>query len=813
MAARKLRHALLSAILTFTALAVPATSAAAPPNAAAHPSDGPPPVGRHAEPEHVAHDKLPVSERPPLPSSSKANRADYDLQPAAESDCGIVGLTGTALADKVATAPTSCVNGLFALTGANARSTFSEAQMVTIANRLRSVSSAYPGDDSTGAGRLTLFLRAGYYVHFYDPTVGDYGPTLAAATQSALDTHFAASRAFEVTQGNGEVLSEVVTLVDSADLGARYLHVVKRLLTSYHTGYNQFHSMVNSVNAVYTVLFRGHQRPEFLPAVTTDVLTALRDFAQRNVSLLSGPQSFLTSNAGRELARFLQYDSLRATVRPMVLNLFSISSIRGTTAPLWVGLAEMADAYDKANCSAYGTCDLQAKLAAEVLPITHTCASTLRIRAQEMTSAQLTQTCSSLLNQDAYFHAIARDPGPVAGDRNTSLEVVVYNSSTDYRTYAGAMWGIDTNNGGMYLEGDPSAVGNQARFIAYEAEWLRPTFTIWNLNHEYTHYLDARFNLHGDFDSNVTTPTVWWIEGFAEYVSYSYRNVTYNEAITEAGKRTYGLSTLFGTTYSHDTTRVYRWGYLAVRYMIQSHRGDIDTVLGYYRRGDWNGARTYLNSTVGSRYDSDWYSWLSRCATGQCGGTTNQPPTADFTSTASGRTVTFTDRSTDPDGTITARRWDFGDGTTSTATSPSHTYAADGAYTVTLRVTDSGGLTATTAKTVTIGAAECTGPDTRQLGNGCARSNRSATASGYDYLYVLLPAGTSQLRVTSSGGTGDCDLYYSSTSWATTTTATHRSTAVGNTESITVTAPPSGYVYVSLRGNTSCAGVAVTARY
>ncbi|MFC7615611.1 collagenase [Actinokineospora soli] len=755
-----------------------------------------------------------MAQRPPLPSSTKAHRVDYDLAPAAASDCGIVGLTGAALADKVASSPMSCVNALFLLTGADARSTFSESQMITVAERLRSAGATYPGDDSTGAARLTLFLRAGYYVHYYDPTVGQYGPALTTATRSALDTYFAAPRAFDVSQGNGTVLGEAVTLVDSADLGARYLHVVQRLLTSYHTGYNQFPSMVNAVNSVYTVLFRGHYRPEFLPAVTTDLLATLRDFAQRNVSLLSGPQSFLTSNAGRELARFLQYDSLRATVRPMVQQLFGISSIRGATAPLWVGLAEMADAYDKANCSAYGTCDLQAKLAAEILPITHTCASTLRIRAQEMTSAQLTQTCSSLLNQDAYFHSVAKDPGPVTGDRNTSLEVVVYNSSTDYRTYAGAMWGIDTNNGGMYLEGDPSATGNQARFIAYEAEWLRPAFAIWNLNHEYTHYLDGRFNLHGDFDSNVTTPTVWWIEGFAEYVSYSYRDTTYTEAITEAGKRTYALSTLFGTTYNHDTMRVYRWGYLAVRYMIQSHRADVDTVLGHYRRGDWNSARAFLTGTVGSRYDSDWYSWLSQCATGQCGGTgANQPPTADFTSAVSGRTATFTDRSTDPDGTITARRWDFGDGTSSTATSPGHTYAADGTYTVTLRVTDSGGLTATTSRAVTIGTGECTGADTRLLGNGCVRSNRSATASGYDYMYVLLPAGTSQLRITSSGGTGNCDLYYSPSSWATTTTATHRSTASGNTESITVSGPPSGYVYVSLRGNTSCSGVAVTARY
>jgi subtilisin family serine protease len=80
----------------------------------------------------------------------------------------------------------------------------------------------------------------------------------------------------------------------------------------------------------------------------------------------------------------------------------------------------------------------------------------------------------------------------------------------------------------------------------------------------------------------------------------------------------------------------------------------------------------------------------------------NVSPTAAFTETCTQRTCVFADGSADTDGTIAARSWNFGDGGTSTATNPSHTYTADGTYTVTLTVTDNGGLQATTSHTVTV---------------------------------------------------------------------------------------------------------------
>ncbi len=86
------------------------------------------------------------------------------------------------------------------------------------------------------------------------------------------------------------------------------------------------------------------------------------------------------------------------------------------------------------------------------------------------------------------------------------------------------------------------------------------------------------------------------------------------------------------------------------------------------------------------------------------GGGGNVAPVANFSFATSGLTATFTDSSTDSDGTIASRLWTFGDGSTSTLTNPSRTYAAAGTYSVSLKVTDNGGLSTTITKSVTVSA-------------------------------------------------------------------------------------------------------------
>jgi microbial collagenase len=938
----------LAAALTFAASSVVAQEAGS------ERLQAPPSLGKTAVLDTVAPDAhwrretLPASARPPR-AAPDAHRADYDLpdhaapkaqRPSAsfaKAACDtavFASSSGTALVNAVKGASTECINELFGVSGSAAYNTFREAQMVTVANALQSAAASYNGTNANSVLQLILFLRAGYYVQFYDSAVGSYGTSLVNAIRPAMDA-FASNANFGlVNDAHGEVLSEFMTLIDSSSQNARYLYVVKRLLTNFDaTTWAPHYWMNASLNSSFFALFRGHQNADFVTLVQSDtsIIDTLYNFIDRQFSLLGTDRGYLVSNAGRELGRFLQYTgSLKTLAQSRARTLINRSSVTGASATLWVGIGEMVDYYDKANCSYYGLCDFTARVEAAALPITHQCSSTLRLRAQSMSATELASTCTVVAGQENYFHQkLATNRTPVANDNNTALEMVIFDSSDDYGTYAGALYGIDTNNGGMYLEGDPATPGNQARFIAYEAEWVRPTFEIWNLTHEYVHYLDGRYDMYGDFGDAISQKTIWWIEGLAEYMSYSYRNLTYTSAVEQAAAGTYSLSRVFQNDYSSGTTLVYYWGYLGVRYMFEKKPADVASILGYLRPGNYTGYASFMTG-IGTRYDADFRTFLACVAnpsSSGCsgGGTPNVLPTANFGFAANGLAVAFTDSSSDSDGSIVSRQWNFGDGSTSTATNPSKTYAASGTYTVTLTVTDDRGGTATTTRSVTVATAgggtlqngiavtglagaangtlaytfdvpagatnlrfvmsggsgdadlyvrfgsaptttaydcrpyaggnaetctianvqagryhvmlrgysafsgvsltasftppstgslpECTNSDTRVLGKNCQRSNVSATQGNYAYFYVNVPAGTSQLRISTSGGTGDANLYGSTANWATTSSWTQRSTNAGNGETMTIANPPAGYYYVSLYAASGFSGVAVRSEY
>lgn len=117
----------------------------------------------------------------------------------------------------------------------------------------------------------------------------------------------------------------------------------------------------------------------------------------------------------------------------------------------------------------------------------------------------------------------------------------------------------------------------------------------------------------------------------------------------------------------------------------------------------WNGQKTRILVLFASVL-------MGTTAIAGCFGTPEEPlinlppfatATADTNLALAGETVTFTGDAADLDGTVDVYTWNFGDGTTGTGQTATHTYDHQGRYYVTLNVTDDGGETYDTIVTGT----------------------------------------------------------------------------------------------------------------
>jgi PKD repeat protein len=153
----------------------------------------------------------------------------------------------------------------------------------------------------------------------------------------------------------------------------------------------------------------------------------------------------------------------------------------------------------------------------------------------------------------------------------------------------------------------------------------------------------------------------------------------------------------FDASASYDpdgTITTYSWNF-----------GDGNTAIGVTTSHSYYSASVYtVTLTVTDNYGSTGSSQTTITVQNR---PQNQPPTARFTASnttvETGSTVSLdASGSHDSDGTITNYQWNFGDGATSSGITTSHAYIENGTYTITLTVTDNGGLTNSIQTTITV---------------------------------------------------------------------------------------------------------------
>lgn len=246
----------------------------------------------------------------------------------------------------------------------------------------------------------------------------------------------------------------------------------------------------------------------------------------------------------------------------------------------------------------------------------------IRIRHQGLNAAQLQQSCRLMLSQTSRFTDLLQSTAePVANDHNLRLEVMIFPDYTAYNRDGSLAFDIQTNNGGMYIEGTPGDPANQARFFSFQQFWQAEPFAVWNLAHEFVHYLDGRFNLYGGFE-HYPTKTVWWSEGLAEFISHTTSVPPQPAAATASAdahinepndkalqllqdtdpSQFLTLSQIFATSYSeHGQDQIYRWSYWAWRFLATDNPALLRRLTSYLRGDFFKGYSDLLDEIAADK--------------------------------------------------------------------------------------------------------------------------------------------------------------------------------------------------------------------
>lgn len=516
---------------------------------------------------------------------------------------------------RVANSDYECMRTWFSPSLEQADVVFSTMSVSRITGGLKKAIEAYKGtkEQAQQIYYLGEFIKAAYknrhdtFAKKLQPFSSELSADIANTIQQFLRSPYALTEGRE----QQEALASMLIVVDSIRQLAIAAPDVFAILDSFSADKSDSYYYRKAINNIFVAMAGHSQTKAFYDVIESDssYIHRLSGFIANNEWAIGTDSEQLLGNAARELARLVKTEDAetRKVVVDTLDSLLKRYPLGGKSDRIWVGIAEMVDAYASDYLEQLGLSNSKSVLKQRIMTFSYDCRGPARILAQEMTEAQAITSCETLnLKEDDFHQTVNTGYQPVADDHSDSVDVIVFKTKSDYSTYSSFLFDNTTNNGGQFLERDPSKQGNVPRFVAYQNGW-DDDFSILNLEHEYVHYLDGRFNQYGDFHDTMREGSiVWWLEGFAEYMYYKEG---YNAALVLGKEKTHTLADVFSTNYSDGLNRVYRWGYLAVRFMIEKHPEDVTELLGYSRTGQYK-EWVKLLERLGPAYNTEFHSWL-----------------------------------------------------------------------------------------------------------------------------------------------------------------------------------------------------------
>lgn len=626
---RSLRTALLATAVTTALLGtVGGTAAQANQPQASRPQSAPSVSGPAAQ-DHHPHDEVLHLGKAPKPTpptadapgeraaangrtpgrqtadgAAPAARRTTDEATAAAVPCTLDGVTRLApnefadfLADPAVTAD-GCLRDLIWTWDARLAPVMSDAHVQAVSQRATALAGQHDGRNSSHLLEMFTYLHAVVYHDFSRDEIDVTDAPTAEAMRRAIYYFGTAPRTFDVTATNAQTLREALYTGSAPGLRHSQLDLIRKVLATmdrYHTDTYADPSWGGAALAALSVnylgLYAGNDDRSFRTLVARNdaYREAFKKFAHYT-HLKGTPNEWVVRDALSEYARFGEIGSLRnQIVADLGALLDPVTANWGRGSAPWAKLASWLNYYEA--CRPYGVCkdDIERIL----FPHTYTYDNgTIKVRTG-LDRATVDQLYYASKQVKAQFHRVLGTEQPLTGDPNSTLNIVLYASRADYENYHPLLTGMDTNNGGIYIERGATFYTYQRRVPQDSRLTLEELF-----RHEYVHYLNGRWAVPGFFGEGPwyqNDRTTAMDEGTAEFFDGATRDdgIAVRKSLVESiirdtagGGPRMTVDQILHATYSGDGFRFYSYAGTFFEYLWTERPALLKEMYGHLRAND-----------------------------------------------------------------------------------------------------------------------------------------------------------------------------------------------------------------------------------
>ncbi|MCW7985794.1 peptidase M9 [Streptomyces platensis subsp. clarensis] len=515
--------------------------------------------------------------------------------------CTLDGITGLSperfadfLADPAVTAD-DCLRKLVWTWDARLVPVMSDAHVQAVARRITGLAAAHDGKNSSHLYEMFTYLHAVAYQDFsHDEIDITDGPTVDAIRR-AVDAFGTAARTFDVTRANADTLREAMYAASAPGLRQHQLGLIRKVLATMDASHTATHKDTSWGNAAlaalsvnYLGVYPGNKDTAFQNAVTADTGYRAAFKAFVGYTHLKGtPNAWVIRDALLEYGRFGEIAALKQGIITDLGALLA-TTVRnyGEGSEPWAKVATWLNYFEA--CAPYGVC--KADIEKRIFPHTYSYdKGAIKVRTA-LSRATVDQLYYASKQVRAQFHRVVGTVEPLAGDPNTTLNIVLYASRADYENYHPLLTGMGTNNGGVYIE-------RGATFYTYQRRVPQDsTLTLEELfRHEYVHYLNGRFAVPGFFGEGPWYQgdrTTAMDEGSAEFFDGSTRDngiavrrslVKGIIADTAGGGPRMSVNQLLHATYDGDGFRFYNYAGTFFEFLWRDHPAKLQEMYRHLR--------------------------------------------------------------------------------------------------------------------------------------------------------------------------------------------------------------------------------------